>query len=963
MLLSKIPQNCTICLFGGLRFDISMNWHQKDIEDIFEELHSSRTGLSADEARKRLEEHGLNVIREEKKKGPFLMLLDQFRDFMILVLIAAAVISGVVGEFSDSLAIIVIVILNAVLGFVQEYRAEKAMTALKKMAALTATVIRDAKTAEIQASGLVPGDIVLLETGKIVPADMRLTEAAHLKVVEASLTGESLPSEKQIRPLRDEALPLGDRINMAYKGTTVSYGRGRGIVIATGMDTELGKVASMLQVEEEVKTPLQKRLAAFGRNLSFAILVICAVIFGAGLLRGESPVLMLLTAISLAVAAIPEALPAVVTISLALGAKKMVRQNALMRKLPAVETLGSVTYICSDKTGTLTQNRMTVEECYVDGREVESEKLKVKSERGDELPVADSQVSSLLVALALCNDAGPDKDGEITGDPTETALYVFAKEAGFAKDELVKSFPRIGELPFDSERKCMTTIHKWASGQGFTDSSEKNNHSPEPLSPRPPEFPLGEDSPDAIADPSPSFNTGNPPLPPFGRGGEGGFVSFTKGAIEVLLERSVNVLTSAGTGKIDVDEIRRVNDRMATDGLRIIGIAMRQWETLPDNTIPDTVEAGLTFLGLVGMMDPPREEVGEAISSCKKAGIKPVMITGDHPVTARAIAGRIGVLEDDSGPVLTGKELAELSMEKFEAAVEHIRVYARVAPEQKLKIVKALQDKGQFVAMTGDGVNDAPALKRADIGIAMRITGTDVAKEASHMILLDDNFATIVKAVKEGRKIYDNLRKIIKYLLSSNSGEIWTLFLAPFFGLPIPLVPIQILWINLTTDALPAIALSAEPEESDVMERPPRHPKESVFVNGLGFYCIWVGLVMAGVTLATQAWSIHVSGSHWQTMVFTVLCLSQFGNALAVRSERESFFRIGPLSNKYLLGAVILSFFLQMATIYVPSLNPIFKTQPLSLNELLATIGLSSIVFFAAEGQKLWKKRARFSNR
>ena len=691
------------------------------------------------------------------------------------------------------------------------------------------------------------------------------------------------------------------------------------------MDTELGKVASMLQVEEEVKTPLQKRLAAFGRNLSFAILVICAVIFGTGLLRGEPPLLMLLTAISLAVAAIPEALPAVVTISLALGAKKMVKQNALMRKLPAVETLGSVTYICSDKTGTLTLNKMTVEEVYADGREVKSEKLKVKSEETDKLLATDSQISTLLVALALCNDAGLDKDGEVTGDPTETALYVFAREAGFAKDELVKSLPRIGEIPFDSERKCMTTIHEIRSDASLL---------------------RGGDSPIASN-------------PPFSKGGEGGFVSFTKGAIEVLLERSVNVLTSDGVGKIDVDEIGKVNDRMAADGLRIIGIAMRQWEALPEKMTPETVETGLTFLGLVGMMDPPREEVKEAITSCRKAGIKPVMITGDYPVTAKAIARRVGVLEDDSGAVLTGKELGELSMEDFEGAVEQIRVYARVAPEQKLKIVKALQYKGQFVAMTGDGVNDAPALKRADIGIAMRITGTDVAKEASHMILLDDNFATIVKAVKEGRKIYDNLRKIIKYLLSSNSGEIWTLFLAPFFGLPMPLVPIQILWINLMTDSLPAVALSVEPEERDVMERPPRHPKESVFVNGLGFYCIWVGLVMGGVTLATQAWSIHVSGSHWQTMVFTVLCLSQFGNALAVRSERESFFRIGPLSNKYLLGAVILSFFFQMATIYVPLLNPVFKTQPLSLNELLVTIGLSSIVFFAAEGQKWWKRRIR----
>ena len=634
-----------------------MNWHQKDIEEILDELNSSRTGLSSGEARKRLEEHGPNVISEEKKKGPFLMFLDQFRDFMILVLIAAAVISGIVGEFSDAIAIIVIVILNAMLGFIQEYRAEKAMTALKKMAALTATVIRDAKTMEIEASELVPGDIVILDTGKIIPADMRLTEAAHLKIVEASLTGESLPAEKHIRALHDEPLPLGDRINMAYKGTTVSYGRGRGIVVATGMDTEFGKVASMLQMKEEVKTPLQKRLTAFGRNLSFAILIICAVIFGAGLLRGEPAVLMLLTAISLAVAAIPEALPAVVTISLALGAKKMVKQNALMRKLPAVETLGSVTYICSDKTGTLTLNKMTVEESYMDGRIINPPFTPFDKEGTDGI---------FMTALALCNDAGMNKDGEVTGDPTEAALYVFAKEAGFAKDELIESMPRIGELPFDSERKCMTTIHKWSSGQGFRDSSEKNNYSIGPVDSRTLE--------------------------------SSQYVSFTKGAVEVLLERSVDLLTSEGVKKIDFDEIRKVNDRMAADGLRIISIGMKRWEARPDNMTPESVETGLTFLGLVGMMDPPREEVREAISSCRKAGITAVMITGDHPITAAAIARRIGVLQDDSNAVLTGKELAELPMEKFEATVEHIRLYARVAPEQKLKIVKALQDKGQFVA-------------------------------------------------------------------------------------------------------------------------------------------------------------------------------------------------------------------------------------------------------------------------
>jgi Ca2+-transporting ATPase len=901
-----------------------MHWHQKNIKDIFDELLSSPNGLSLVEARKRIEKYGLNVLKETKKKTPFMMFLDQFKDFMILVLIAAAIISGIIGELSDTIAIVVIVVLNAIVGFVQEYRAEKAIAALKKMAAQTATVIREGIPADITASELVPGDIVNLEAGKIVPADMRLIEGAQLKVEEAALTGESLPVEKHIKALRYEMIPLGDRKNMAYKGTTVSYGRGTGIVVATGMKTELGKIATMLQEEEEGKTPLQKKLAGFGQKLAVAILAICAVIFSIGIFRGEPPLLMLLTAISLAVAAIPEALPAVVTISLALGAKKMVRQNALIRKLPAVETLGSVTYICSDKTGTLTLNQMTVEEIYVDGEIVRSSELVANKDTNPPLPpftkggrggitqFTDSPIYSLMTALALSNDAALDKDGKAIGDPTEIALFMAAQGAGFTKDILVKDFPRIAEIPFDSERKCMTTFHKIPS---------------------------------------------HPPIPLLARGGGGRVISFTKGAVEVLIDKSNNILTSEGLKNIDVEEIFRVNEKMAADGLRVLAIGIREWDALPNDITPETAENSLTFLGFVSLMDPPREEAKESVAFCKTAGIKPVMITGDHPLTAKAVAKRLGILEDDSRSIITGKELAELSMEEFEKRVEKIKVYARVAPEQKLKIVKALQDKGQFIAMTGDGVNDAPALKRADIGVAMGITGTDVAKEASHMILLDDNFATIVNAVREGRKIYDNIRKFIKYLLSSNSGEVWTLFLAPFFGLPIPLLPIHILWINLMTDALPALALSIEPEESDVMKRPPRNPKESIFAHGLGFYCLWVGLLMAGITIFTQAWSIKTGHYHWQTMVFTVLCLSQFGNALAVRSEKESLFKTGLLSNKPLLGAIILSFIFQMATIYVPFLNPIFKTKPLYLDELLITIGLSSIVFFVVEAEKWWKRR------
>jgi Ca2+-transporting ATPase len=898
-----------------------MHWHQKKANEIIEVMNSSVSGLSSDEAQKRLAEYGPNELKEKEKRTLFMMFLDQFKDFMILILIGAAIISGIIGEPADTIAIIVIVVLNAVIGFIQEYRAEKAMAALKKMAAQIATVIRDGKPANIPAVEIVPGDIVLLEAGKVVPADMRLIETAQLKVEEAALTGESIPVEKHIKALHDEMLPLGDRKNMAYKGTTVSYGRGVGIAAATGMDTELGKIATMLQEEEEVKTPLQKRLAAFGQRLAVAVLFICAIVFGIGVMRGEEPLLMLLTAISLAVAAIPEALPAVVTISLALGARKMVKQNALIRKLPAVETLGSVTYICSDKTGTLTQNRMRVEEMYVNGELIENEKL---GNRGvEKLLVSNPHLSTLLNSLALSNDAKPDRDGNIIGDPTEVALFSAAKENGFDKSSREELFPRVEEIPFDSERKCMTTFHKaGVRGQGLGISDKQNTNPQSPI-------------------PNPQF------------------ISFTKGAIEVLLEKSDGILKSGGTVKIDREEIHRVNERMAADGLRVLGIAMRGWNELPSDMSHENVERGLIIIGLVGIMDPPREEAKEAVSICKKAGIIPVMITGDHPITAWAVARRIGIIEEDDVHfnTITGRELEKLSLEEFEERVEHIRVYARVAPEQKLKIVKALQDKGQFVAMTGDGVNDAPALKRADIGVAMGITGTDVSKEAAHMILLDDNFATIVKAVREGRKIYDNIRKFIKYLLTTNSGEIWTLFLAPLVGLPIPLLPIHILWINLVTDGLPALALSAEPAEGDVMSRPPRHPKESIFAHGLGLHAIWVGLLMAGIVLFVQAWSIKTEHAHWQTMVFTVLCLTQLGHVLAIRSEKESLFKIGLFSNKYLLGAVIFTFILQMATVYVPFLNPIFKTEPLTLNELVFTLALSSVVFFAVEIEKLIRRR------
>jgi Ca2+-transporting ATPase len=869
-----------------------MHWHQKSQDSIFAELRTTPQGLSSLEAAKRLKKYGPNDLIEKKKKSPFMMFLDQFKDFMILVLIAAAVISGFIGELSDTIAIVVIVVLNAAIGFIQEYRAEKAMEALKKMAAHTATVLRDGQPGMTPASELVPGDLVVLEAGRVIPADIRLIETAHLKVEEAALTGESVPVEKHAEVLTDEDLPLGDRKNMVYKGTFVTYGRGAGIVAETAMKTEFGKIAAMLQDEEEVKTPLQKRMAAFGQILAAAILAICAIVLGIGLLRGEPPMLMLLTAISLAVAAIPEALPAVITISLALGAKKLIKLKALIRKLPAVETLGSVTYICSDKTGTLTLNKMTVEELFINGGIVHT----VDFTAGKNKENADYV---LMTALALSNDAQAGNGDKILGDPTETALFSIARKKGFDKQNLEKTHRRVAEIPFDSERKSMTTFHEW------------------------------NDS----------------------------FVAFTKGAVDVLIEKSINMITPEGLIPVNHNNIQQVNESMAADGLRVLCIAMRKWDNIPGDMSPEHVEKELTIVGLIGMIDPPREEAGKAVSMCTAAGIKTVMITGDHPATARTIARKLGILDGDGRAIITGQELEKLSMEEFEERVEHIRVYARVAPEQKLKIVKALQDRGQYVAMTGDGVNDAPALKRADIGIAMGITGTDVSKEAAHMILLDDNFASIVNAVKEGRKIYDNIRKFIKYLLTTNLGEIWTLFLAPVVGLPIPLLPIHLLWINLVTDGLPALALSAEPAERDIMKRPPRHPKESIFSGGLGIHSIWVGLLMAGIVLFAQAWAIRSEDAHWQTMVFTILCLTQLGHALAIRSEKESLFKIGLFSNKYLFGAVLLTLILQMATVYVPFLIPIFKTAPLSFNELLVTLALSSIIFFAVEIEKFFKRR------
>ncbi len=867
-----------------------INWHTLTTDEVALRLDTSPgSGLSSEQAEKRLSLHGPNALQEKRARSPGSMLIDQFSDFMIIVLIGAAVVSGIVGDIEDTIAILVIVILNAVIGFAQEYRAERAMAALKQMAAASARVLRDGHIETIAATELVPGDLILLQAGNVVPADLRIMEAARLKIDESALTGESVAVEKQTQPLDIGEAPLGDKTCLAYKGTIVTSGRARGLVVATGMSSELGKIASMLGEGVETRTPMQKRLARFGKRLALAALAICVLVFIVGVLRGEPFLLMFMTAVSLAVAAIPEALPAVVTISLALGARKMIRQHALIRRLPAVETLGSVTFICSDKTGTLTQNRMHVTEIYADGSLIDPLRAPDRSE-----PWA-----TLFRALALSNDAHLDNHHKVRGEPTEAALLHVAQAASYDKAVLEHEMPRLKELPFDSERKRMTTFH----------------------------------------------------------GAAGQVVAYTKGSPEAVLPCCERILTGGGVQNINRATLLQQAEIMAANGLRVLAVAYRSWEILPDGERHDLLECELVFLGFVGLIDPPRSEAKEAVAQCRSAGIIPVMITGDHPATARAIALELGILVGNDERVMTGVELAQLDQATFEEEVEKVRVYARVDPAQKIKIVRALQDKGEVVAMTGDGVNDAPALKAADIGVAMGKGGTDVAREAAHMVLLDDNFATIVHAVRQGRRIFDNIRKFIKYTMTSNAGEIWTIFLAPFLGLPIPLLPIHILWINLVTDGLPGLALTAEPAERGIMKRSPRPLHESIFAHGMWQHMVWVGLLMGAVCLLTQAWALHTGSSHWQTMVFTILTLSQMGHVLAIRNERETLFGAGIFSNPLLLFAVLLTFVLQMATIYIPVLNPIFKTEALSFEELGLCLALSSVVFFAVEIEKLLVRR------
>ena len=946
-------------------------FYRLDAAESLRELRSDAAGLADDEARRRLAEHGPNVLEDRGVKSPWTILREQMSELMVIILIIASVISaalGIVGlaqghaesmsEIYDAIAIAVIVVLNAILGVSQEYRAERAMAALKKLAVPSVKARRGGQVVEVSARDLVPGDVVLLEAGNLVPADCRLLEAANLRVQEAALTGEAEAVDKHIAKIDHENLPLGDRLNMCYTGTIITYGRGLGVVTATGMRTQLGGIATMIQTVTREPTPLQKKLEQLGKALAAAALVLVTVVFIQGLIRNgvgfENIKLMFLTAVSMAVAAVPEGLPAVVTISLALGAQRMLRRKALIRKLLAVESLGSVTVICSDKTGTLTENRMTVTMLDVAGHQVNfSEQLRRSQAaiNGDETQpyhehelLAQSGIAMLLMGGALCNDSAlqtvADKPGhfQTLGDPTEGALVLAAAHMGLLKDDLEKALPRVGEAPFDSDRKRMTTLHRRDAGAGVPPAIDGT----------------------ALAIPV------------------GAVAAFTKGAVDSMMEVCDRVWADGQVQPLTPQRRQQVaasNDRLAQSGMRVLGVAFRLMSTSGGTpVVPE--EKNLIFVGLVGMIDPPRAEVKQAVATCKAAGIRPIMITGDHPLTALHIAKQLGI--SDSDRALTGAELEKMSLADLEAQVDTVSVYARVSPEHKLKIVQALQDRGQIVAMTGDGVNDAPALKKSDIGVAMGITGTDVSKEAADMVLQDDNFATIVAAIEEGRVIYDNIRKFIKYLLTTNSGEIWVMFLAPFLVpmltpilgphliMPLPLIPLQILWINLVTDGLPALALGVEPPERGTMTRPPIRPGESVFAHGMGLHVLWVGLLMAGVSLlgagiywygnATEEAEYHVR--HFRTMVFTIVTLSQMAHVLAIRTGRDSLFRAGLFTNKPMLAAVGMTIGFQFILIYAPFMQGLFETVPLSAMDVLIALGLSSVIFWAVEVEK-WVQRRR----